>query len=100
VISTSKRTVTLNVSATNEYGDPKESMFPYPFLGTLTSSFDTVCSSMWSCCRLVADSLLAEPYKTSTFTISNADVGCSYAWEIAGVLLLCLASLIHVYDEM
>jgi hypothetical protein len=51
----------LVISASNEYGDPSVSMLPYPFL---------------------QDALLAEPYKQTTFTISNTQSGCSYTWSI------------------
>lgn len=51
----------LSFTASNEYGDTKSSKFAYPFLD---------------------DALLAEPYKTALFAITNAGQGCSYGWSI------------------
>jgi hypothetical protein len=49
------------MSASNEYGDTKSTKFPYPFL---------------------ENALLAEPYKTTTFSIANTVSGCEYSWSI------------------
>jgi hypothetical protein len=49
------------LSSSNEYGNPKSSMFSYPFLD---------------------DAVLAEPYKETTFEIENTFPGCTYTWSI------------------
>jgi hypothetical protein len=51
----------LTLSASDEYGDTSASKFPYPFL---------------------VGALLASPYKTTTFSVTNAGTGCVYKWAV------------------
>jgi hypothetical protein len=53
----------LTVRVTNEYGDYMTNLFPYPFL---------------------KESILVEPYRGTTFTIANTNVGCTYDWLLIG----------------
>jgi hypothetical protein len=53
----------LHLKAFNEYGDYMSQMFQYPFL---------------------EDSLLAEPYRETTFVIMTTGQSCAYDWSITG----------------
>lgn len=53
----------LEIKASDEYGDTSLNKFAYPFLD---------------------GALLASPYKTTTFTLSNTQATCQIAWSIKG----------------
>jgi hypothetical protein len=70
------------MTATNSYGDPKEKMMSYPFLGAYCS---LKCDEAGVTELVVTENaLLAEPYKTTVFTVNNTVPGCSYKWNVAG----------------
>jgi hypothetical protein len=59
--STSLSSDTLTVTVANEYGNYMDNLFSYPFLD---------------------DSLLAEPYRVTTYTVTNAGDSCTYSWAL------------------
>ena len=53
----------MNIEVTNEYGDYMSQLFDYPFL---------------------EHALLLEPYRKTTFTITNSESDCDYDWSLTG----------------